>query len=255
MAKPLQFMAGGTAFNEDIIRAEHLMLEDENSNMDIRSRRALGSAIKNFTVNKNQRVHGKGKTAVTVPSWHRMSVSVNDEPENLCVLPPLDESLKDKMMIVHCPNVFEYPDELAGDQKQLEAKLEADMPAFLWYLLNEHEIAEALTDERYGIKAYANPVIADSINGLAPETELLHMIDDVLFPEGDSHSARVLTAADIQATLLGTEATKYRATKVFTYISACGIYLGRLSKSNPKRVVRQSQGSNRSTKWKLFPPA
>jgi hypothetical protein len=33
------------------------------------------------------------------PFW-RLSITLNDEPENLLILPPLDESLGDKIMLL-----------------------------------------------------------------------------------------------------------------------------------------------------------
>lgn len=253
MAKPLQYMNGGTTFNEDIIRAEHLVLEDENSNMDLKSRRALGSSIKNFTVNRYQRVHAKGKTAFTAPTWHRVSLSVNDEPENLCILPPQDESLKDKMMLLHCPEVFVYPEGVTS-QKELEARIAAEVPAFLYYLLEEHVIADDLRHTRYGIKEYANPTILEAINGLAPETELLKMIDDVMFKEDEGNGARILSATELQGALIGEPSVNHQAKKIFSYPTACGVYLSRLAKSAPTRVVRYPTSNNRSQRWKLNPP-
>jgi hypothetical protein len=253
MAKPLQFMSGGTTFNEDLIRAEHLMLEDENSNMDLKSRRALGAAFKNFTVNPYQRIHPKGQTAFTVPSWHRVSLSVNDEPENLAILPPIDESIKDKVMIFHCRNEFKYPPGVEG-REQLEAAIAAELPAFIWYLLNEHSIPEELKSERYGVKEYADPEILKTIHGLAPEAELLYMIDTVLFHQGHTYKERVLPAAEIQNLIMQEPATEHQARKLFNYCNSCGQYLSRLARTVPHRVQRGGVGHGSIVKWKLIAP-
>jgi hypothetical protein len=58
-AKPYRYMSGGTQFNADLFGPEHLMIEDEHSSTDIRSRRAFGSNIKQFTSNHTQSCHGK----------------------------------------------------------------------------------------------------------------------------------------------------------------------------------------------------
>ena len=89
-AKPYQFMTGGTDFNSDVFEAEHLMLDDESASTEIRARRAFGAQLKQITASRDQRCHAKHRAGVILTPFWRLTISVNDEPENLMVLPPID---------------------------------------------------------------------------------------------------------------------------------------------------------------------
>lgn len=96
-AKPWRHMAGKTEFNAELAAAEHLKIEDEAPHTDIHSRRAMGNAIKAMLYAQIQNIHPKRLTAVNLePRW-TMTISINDEPENMRVLPPLDDSVSDKI--------------------------------------------------------------------------------------------------------------------------------------------------------------
>jgi hypothetical protein len=45
-------------------------------------------------------MHAKHREALTLDPIWRMTISLNEEPESLQVLPPLDESLEDKIIIL-----------------------------------------------------------------------------------------------------------------------------------------------------------
>lgn len=72
-AKPYRYMIGETPFNSELAAAEHLMIEDENSSSDIRSRRKFGASVKDFTVNASMSVHAKGREAVTLSPFRRLT--------------------------------------------------------------------------------------------------------------------------------------------------------------------------------------
>ena len=100
-AKPTEYMSGRTPFNADLFAAEHLMIEDEYGSTDLRTRREFGARIKDITVNDVQSCHAKNRwQAISLRPFWRLSISLNDEPENLMVLPPVDESLSDKLMLL-----------------------------------------------------------------------------------------------------------------------------------------------------------
>lgn len=61
--------------------------------IDFRSRRNLRSHLKQMTVNEAQRLHAKNRDAIMVKPFWRLSISLNDEPEDLHVLPTIDAGL------------------------------------------------------------------------------------------------------------------------------------------------------------------
>jgi hypothetical protein len=111
--------------------------------------------------------------------FRRVSVSVNDEPEHLGVLPPLDDSLIDKILILKCyKHPMPMPTTTPEEEAAFRAKIREELPAYLAYLL-KMEIPAELIDSRFGFKAYQNDEIVEAIEGKSPESQMLEMMDEV----------------------------------------------------------------------------
>ena len=210
-AKPYQFMTGGTDFNSDLFGAEHLMVEDEQASTDIRARRHLGSQIKNVTVNEEQRLHAKGRDAIIVRPLCRLTISLNDEPENLMVLPPIEDSLEDKIIILRAhKNPMPMPTQTIEQRRAFWGLLMAELPAFL-HFLTEWEIPEHLRSERFGIAHYHDPDILREIDALAPEFKLLSLIDTAIFLDGSNEWTG--TSEELERMLTADEGAKHSKTE------------------------------------------
>lgn len=255
--KPMQFITGKTTFNKDLTRAEHWMMEDEHASTDIKSRRALGTAIKDITVNTMHRLHSKGKDAfMSVPLFVRLSISLNDEAENMLVLPPLDDSVLGKLMLFKVTSAFT---EEVGDtekRKEFEKQLEVEVPHFAWWLMNKWEIPEDLRDTRFGVKAYANPELLEVFDENAPELVMLELMDRAWF-SGDSKQQAVRgKATDLQSQLVATESlVSFEARRLLYQNNTCGTYLGRLAVRCPDRVVKHGCGNGNPHTWTVLPPS
>ncbi len=255
--KPYQYMAGLTQFNADLFTGEHLMLEDEQASTDIRTRRNFGSKIKEFTVNETQRLHAKGRTPVMVRPFFRLSVSLNDEAENLMVLPPIDESLRDKLILLQATKKpMPMPTVTNEQRKAFWGTLIRELPAFLHWLAL-WQIPEQLVSPRFGIKEFQHPRILEELNELSPEARLLSLIDTSLFsmmPDIIPFRPWIGNAEQLTADLSGdTSPCKLEARRLLSFNNACGIYLGRLAKKYPHRFVPNRTSIHRG--WTINPPA
>ena len=266
IAKPYRYMSGHTDFNGELFGAEHLMVEDEAPSTDLRSRRALGAHIKAFTVNQTQSCHVKNRQALTLAPFWRVSISVNDEPENLMILPPIsdseNDSLGDKIILLRA-NLAEMPmpTETLEQREGFWQTLISELPAFLHFLLN-WEVPKELRHPRYGMKTWHHPELLLALDALAPETRLLSLIDEVLFTEHENElgggnlvtRSRTKdswqgTAEELESLLRSHPAYGYEAQKLFSWSTACGTYLGRLAKKHPTRV--KPDRSSNARKWFL----
>lgn len=250
VARPIQYMLGQTSFNEDIIKSEHLMMEDESSKTDIRSRRHLGTNIKNFTVNVTQRVHPKGRDAFVVESSHYMSMSLNDESENLAILPLFDDSIEDKIMLIHCRPAInaEWPGQVS--QTYLEDAVLAEMGAFTHYLLHEHVIRAEIADYRFGVRAYHDKDLLVAINALSPEEELAVYIEQCYQALAKDKKPLVMNSIDIQTQLEQHPDLGLRAKRLLPHSTSCGVYLERLHKRYPALYVKPNP-RDRPRKWTI----
>lgn len=177
-SKPFLFMSGGTAFNRELLGTEHLQIEDEASQADTGSRKNLGSYVKSFVVNELQFCHGKNREAVNLaPRLRRLTMTTNDDPEDLHVIPPIRDSLVDKFILLKARD-GKIPRE---DGELFLLRVERELPFFVNFLLNEFVIPEHLQSRRFGITHYHNPELLAAINDMEPEAEVLFYIDNYFF--------------------------------------------------------------------------
>jgi hypothetical protein len=238
-AKPYAFMTGGTAFNRDLFVAEHLMVEDEVPSSDFRSRRNFGTNIKGVTVNETQRLHQKYRDAVTLTPFWRLSISLNDEAENLQVLPPIDDSLADKLILLRVnKHPMPMPTGTDDERKLFWDTLVGELPAFL-YWLSTWEIPEDMRDQRYGIRHFHHPAIVQAVDNLAPEARLIALIDDTIFKFGVGiDSPWTGTSRQLEKKLMEECAGQaYEVRRLLSFFTACGVYLARLEQKQPGRIT------------------
>jgi hypothetical protein len=263
VAKPYRYMSGRTDFNSELFGAEHLMIEDELPSTDIRARRNLGANIKAFTVNQTQSCHAKGRQAITLSPFWRVSLSVNNEPENLMILPPMtdseQDSLADKVILLQAQKVvMPMPSEGLEERGAFWAALVAELPAFLDYL-KHWTVPEELRHSRYGIKTYQHPDLLAALGELAPETRLLSLIDAVIFPENTDGGFVIVrqnpwwdgTAEQMERELCNSNYSR-EAAKLLSWHGAIGTYLGRIASKDPGRV--RDGRTNKARRWIVYPP-
>jgi len=241
VAKPYRYMTGETAFNSELFGAEHLAIEDDSASTDIRARRHFGAALKNIVVNETQSFHAKGRAALTLAPFWRISVTLNDEPENLMILPPLDDSIRDKIFLLQASHAtLDIHGDKPGSRAEYRQRLSRELPAFVRYLKRMH-IPRDLRCARYGVKAWLHPELVESLAALAPETILRTLIDESgLLNEGPW----IGSASELERALRG-GTTRAEAERLFCFNTACGVYLGRLASKEPKRFTQRRAGDNR----------
>ena len=246
IAKPYRYMSGATEFNGDLFASEHLCISDEAPGRDIHSRRSLGSHIKSMLFDIDQSCHPKNRQAVTLrPIW-AMSISLNDEPENLQVLPPLDPSLMDKLIILRCVrNPLPWP---GPEIEVLREIIDTELSQFAHYL-DGLTVPDHLVEPRCGLKAYQHPAILDELMQLSPEHQLIGLIDTVIF-ENEFLTWRG-TAADLETILRDSKYAR-EADRLFRFNTACGVYLARLHEQDPERIKKTK--TNGKVKWAISPP-
>lgn len=240
VSSPYDYMVGKTHFNKDVFSAEHGLIGDQNHKTDYASRRAFGAAIKTLVVNREQYIHGKGKTAVTLMPFLRLSLTLNDNPEALSVLPPLDADVGDKVLLLKATEVqFPFPSKEFPTPQDYMSRLRSELPAFLHWLRG-WRIPESIRDSRYGVVSYHHHELVSSLYDLSPEQRLWQLIETYIFKD-DFVGEWVGTSSDLQALL--EERCKGRETRtVLPYSSACGQYLSKLAHRFGAEAAAEGEG-------------
>jgi hypothetical protein len=251
-AKASLYMSGRSNFNAELFEAEHLMLEDESMVPHMNARRALGDSIKKTVVNALQDCHRKQRTVVNLQPWWRLSISVNDDPDALRVLPPLDDNVRDKITLLRGSR-FEMPmPSVTADERQaFWERIKSEVPAFSKYLLTT-ETPPELLDQRFGVKTWHNPDLVVEIDGLSDEWHLLNLIDRVIF-ECPTAGTWTGVADELKTELVNTDSARDEARKLLGWLNATGTLLGKAAKKWPDRV-KKTRAYKQRRKWSIIPP-
>jgi hypothetical protein len=233
--KPFGFMAGKTPFNAELFEAEHLALEDEHMSRRLSDRLQLGAAIKAVVANESHSCHRKYCTPITLRPFWRLTITLNDEPEALLVLPPLDDHVADKILLLRAshfpmPMCTVTPD----DRAKFWDTLMTELPAFLDFLLNQYCSPAELRDSRYVVAGWHHPELASALHDLSPAAALLVLID-TLAPWGDSDEWEG-TAEELRRDLFRNSDTAIDTKRLLEWPQSCGTYLGTLARKQPTRV-------------------
>jgi len=247
-ARPYQYMRGGTPFNADLFGAEHLMLEDEVPSTHLKDRREFGAALKSFAVNEDQRCHAKGQTPFMVTPFWRVTISLNDEPENLMVLPPLEDNLGDKLTLLRAIKCeMPMPSGTMTERKAFWAQIEKEIPAYLNALV-KWDLPEVMICPRFGCKNYHDPYIIEALHTLSPEERLLNLVETEVYLPWEGH------AIELERKLTDKESSvKREAENLLHYNTACGQYLSRLARRKSGRVMQTKNIAGKAV-WRITEP-
>jgi hypothetical protein len=178
MAKPDDFLTGSTNFNSELFASEHLAMGDSPLSTKMEDRLRFGEFIKMIVAEQWHRFHPKGRDAMIVnPVW-RLSISINDDQDNLRSLPPIKEGVADKIHLLHA-NAAEMPMRTTtlDEYRAFGRKLEEELPAFAHWLMNEFTIPEVLQSGRFGMISIQAPDLMRELFEDSPSGEFLEMID------------------------------------------------------------------------------
>ena len=249
--KPYAYMVGVTKFNDELFESSLLAIDDEADKTDIKSRRHLVAELKKILVNDRNRCEGKGLKALELsPHWRVLMLS-NLEEDNLRVLPPLDGDVIGKLIILKAHrHKFSMPVSTQHEKRAFFEQLLADLPGFLWYLLNEYEIPDEYQGERFGVCSYLNPEIVSYMDNVTAWAELLLTLERVFLKGSrkfmvESSSGIIERLRDRNGLLTHREQERYTATAV-------GKMMSEIASRRPKRCWQARSGYDNGRVWVLL---
>lgn len=252
-AKAERYFSGASPFNADLFGAEHLIIEDDFGSTRIADRLRFGARLKEHCVAvTTASLHSKGKNAMNLRPWWRVTITLNDDPEAMMILPPFDNHIADKIILLRASQ-FNFPMPVSTNPMRIafRKQLSAEIPAFLYWLINEYEIPKLYTDpRRYNVATYHHPVLRQDLDGISPESDLLDLIDAAYAEVFLTHFRIELKAEDLENRLH--HFNSRRTEKILSFRNSCGTYLGRLAKKSPDRVSAHRTSEDR--RWVITAP-
>ncbi len=254
VGKAFRWASGSTNFNAELLQCNLLEIDDEISSTQKGARDEIGAKFKQVSVVGTHAIEAKGVQSFTCPTFWRMVVCCNDEPESLKVLPVNNDGLQDKYLLLRAVKP-EVPlvARTGGEREALRQKIRECIPGFLHYM-QEAEWNDGFADDRMVVTGWQDAQLMKSLNVMTPAAQLLELVD-LANPYSEVDGFWEGRAMDLQTMLNSCDATRMASQKVLTYATSCGIYLSQLAKSiAPDRVEASGKLRGNGAKvWRIYP--
>ena len=151
-----QYLMGKTTFNKDLFHKGFWTVDDALPGDNNQDHKAFGTMVKRVTANNMFEFHAKFRDATQVAWSGRVMVTGNLDADSLRIIPDLDTSILDKLLLFKAaPRVSHFP-----EKHQLEAIVRQELPHLAAYLISYTPPAHVLdADPRYGVARYHHPFL------------------------------------------------------------------------------------------------
>jgi hypothetical protein len=164
-ADATRYLLGETNFNQECSENAHWCVDDAKGLTTPAKRREFAEAIKKQIANPNSPFEAKFKEAGIRPWKGRIVITTNVDPDSLAIIPPLDNTIDDKIMLFK----FREGETDFLDSDELEALILKELPFFLAWLRDWKPPAYVLSDrKRYGIKPWHHPELKMAAQEVSP---------------------------------------------------------------------------------------
>ena len=145
------YVTGEDNFNENLFQVGYGTVDDQLATSDRRAHLRYTALLKKLVANNVLYMRAMFKGAVDVDWCGRLSVTMNEDPESMRMLPDLDINNKDKVLILRCsPTEIKFPPDI-------ETVIKQEMPYFCRYVY-DFSIPDACKGSaRFGVKSYIDP--------------------------------------------------------------------------------------------------
>ncbi|MGC3990163.1 MAG: hypothetical protein QM796_10875 [Chthoniobacteraceae bacterium] len=255
----------------DLAEAPILELDDTVSIRNPQARSELGARLKEYTVAGAVRWHPKFEKPISFKVCQRILWLCNDDPQSLFVLPDLDASMLDKMMILKAAKAkMPMPTGTTAERGRFMETLHQELPAFLHHLEHEFILPEEMRGERFGVREYHHHEIVTAIQQLSPSARALEMIDELFVTGAFAHDSAAKLDSEYAFTVSKSEPweglarefekimrakfDRVEVDRLFRYGNSAGMLLGELSSRYPSRVKKAGFVHGGTHKWLILPP-
>jgi hypothetical protein len=151
-----QYLMGKTTFNKDLFHKPFWTVDDALPGDNNQDHKAFGTMIKRVTANNMFEFHAKFRDATQVAWSGRVMVTGNLDADSLRIIPDLDTSILDKLLLFKAaPRVSHFP-----EKHQLEAIVRQELPHLAAYLVEYSPPSHVIdADPRYGVARYHHPFL------------------------------------------------------------------------------------------------
>jgi hypothetical protein len=179
---PTQYMTGDSNFNEELYESPLWSIDDAEACSTEADRRKYSARLKQTVANREFMCYGKHKKPISIEWMGRVLVTCNDDSESVRILPELDMSNADKVIILRAngaskkflDTVPEKKD--CTDDQWRQQRVAEDLPHLASFLRDWEPPAIALGSSRFGVKSYHHPDLVEKVREASPDQQATELI-------------------------------------------------------------------------------
>lgn len=190
IARPLRWVSGASNFNSNMFTAPLLVIDDEANKTTIKDRKVLSAQVKQITAVMAGTMEGKRKDEIELEPIWRLVFATNLEESNLLVFPPLDDDIRDKVILFKAYSA-PFPWHRQSTEAEVQDLIGPELPYFLHWLLYEFEVPDSYK-ARWGVEPWHHPEIREKIEFLSPEARQWSFIERTVLRSANYYNDKPL---------------------------------------------------------------
>jgi hypothetical protein len=185
-ADAMLWLKGGSPFNEQLGEAEHWLMSDPKSATK-KEQDEFMAGLKEAIANVWMPIHPKGQKQIDLPTFRRMTITLNREERALRIVSDLAQSEAEKILMLDFEDAGRYAPNGKGGllYPDWKRKIDQQLPALKHWLMNKFSLPEGMLHPRFGVQ-YINPELLRQLSAPTQEeidADLDSMIYDSCFQE------------------------------------------------------------------------
>ena len=165
------FLMGKESFNRELAESAIWYVDDNTSAASISEHRRFSEMIKKLTASPKMTVRAMYREPVDIERRGRVVVTTNTDADSLAVLPNLDGTILDKLMILKMSNTYK-PWFRGRTHRQIEDTINKELPHALKWLADEYTPPKNVLEGasgRFGMNTYHHPDIISMAKDLSAD--------------------------------------------------------------------------------------
>ena len=168
------YLMSETAFNREMGEVAIWNVDDGTSAADWKSHNRFSEMIKKAAANQFITYHPKFKDSCSLPWCGRVVTTLNDDPQSLSMLPNLDGTILDKLMLLKCSDIDLGFSVSATENND---RVTAELPFFLRWLVDYKPPAHIVTSARFGFEPFHHPELVASARDQSPSYRFREVLE------------------------------------------------------------------------------
>lgn len=170
-----KFLLEQGSFNKELAQSFHWYVDDNQSASSSQRHMLFSETLKKHVATPEVVYHPKFQDANVIPWYGRITITCNDDPDSLSIIPNMDMTIRDKVSLYKLARrKIAFP-----PSSDLHAILEQELPYFVGYLLFHYEAPAEVLDKsvRFGIRPYHHPDLLQVAKEVTSHARLEEIID------------------------------------------------------------------------------